>query len=196
MHHFSDACARNQVPLYQALQPWLEQVNRVLEIGSGSGQHALYFTEKLPHLVWQCSDRAMWLEGLNANIAAYFPANTATALELDVNQLWPEQRFDMLYTANSLHIMSWQSVQNLFAQLPTHLQDNGFFCCYGPFKYRGEFTSPSNANFQQWLIERDSASGIRDFEALAELAEQSQLHLVSDFDMPANNQLLVWQYSA
>ena len=193
MLNYSEACARNQQPIYQALADKLSTLDSVLELGSGSGQHALHFTAQLPHLQWQCSDTSEYLEALTHNLAQNNARNFSEPLLLDVNQHWPEQRFDMIYTANSLHIMSWSSVQSLFAQLNQHLSKGGLFCCYGPFKYQGEFTSASNAQFELWLKQRDPRSGVRDFEALQQLAEQHDLQLIEDIKMPANNQLLIWQ---
>jgi len=193
MLNFSDSCQRNQQPILEQLKPWLLQSVEVLEIGSGSGQHALHFSKALATINWQCTDRAMWLDALQTNIQEAALDNVRPAIELDVDGVWPQRQFDMIYTANSLHIMGWDSVQALFNNLAEHLHIGGYFCCYGPFKYNGEFTSPSNANFENWLKDRDPQSGVRDFEALQALAEQQQLNLVTDIPMPANNQLLIWQ---
>ncbi len=197
MHNFSPSCERNQQAIFEALSPWLQRVSSVLEIGSGSGQHAFHFCQQLPSLTWQCTDRGEYLAGLKANIeqqnSLEFSSQFSPAIELDVCGLWPEQSYDMIYTANSLHIMSWQSVQSLMQNLATCLNEGAFFCCYGPFKYAGEFTSPSNANFEMWLKDRNPKSGIRDFEALETQANAQQLQLVRDIKMPANNQLLIWQ---
>jgi hypothetical protein len=197
IHNFSPSCERNQQAIFEALSPWLQQVNSVLEIGSGSGQHAFHFCKQLPSLAWQCTDRGEYLAGLKANIDQHNyrqpSSKFSQAIELDVGGAWPEQHCDMIYTANSLHIMSWQSVQSLILNLSSCLNDGGFFCCYGPFKYAGEFTSPSNANFDIWLKDRNQESGIRNFEALEGLANAQQLQLVRDIKMPANNQLLIWQ---
>ncbi|MFT5706070.1 MAG: SAM-dependent methyltransferase [Oceanospirillaceae bacterium] len=193
MLNFSESCARNQQVIYDQLLPWLEQSQNALEIGSGSGQHALHFCSQLPQLQWQCADRDMWLDALAINIQNAELTNIKTPIELDVNGSWPNAQYDLVYTANSLHIMNWQSVQNLFANLTDCLHSGGYLCCYGPFKYAGEFTSPSNANFELWLKNRDHESGIRDFEAIEILANAQQLRLVTDINMPANNQLLIWK---
>ena len=193
MLNFSESCQRNQQPILEQLTPWLEQSVDVLEIGSGSGQHALHFSSALPALRWQCTDRSMWLAALQSNIQEATLDNDLPAKELDVNKQWPQRQFDMIYTANSLHIMGWDSVELLFSHLAEHLHPSGYFCCYGPFKYNGEFTSHSNANFELWLKSRAPQSGVRDFEALQQLAQQQQLSLVTDIPMPANNQLLIWQ---
>lgn len=193
MFNFSEACARNQQPIYEALADRLSTVSSVLELGSGTGQHALHFSAQAPHLRWQCSDTPAYLEALAHNLAQSAAHDLVAPILLDVNQQWPAQRFEMIYTANSLHIMSWDSVLNLFAQLNSHLSKDGLFCCYGPFKYQGEFTSASNAQFEQWLKGRDPLSGVRDFEALQQLGELHGLSLIDDIKMPANNQLLIWQ---
>ena len=193
MFNYSEACARNQQPIYAALADKLAGIESVLELGSGSGQHALHFSAQLPHLIWQCSDTTAYLEALKRNLSQSDTSSFAEPLLLDVNQQWPAQRFDMIYTANSLHIMSWDSVLNLFAQLKGHLSKDGLFCCYGPFKYQGEFTSASNAQFELCLKGRDPLSGVRDFEALQQLGDKNGLRLIDDIKMPANNQLLIWQ---
>jgi len=193
MYNFSEACARNQQVIYKQLAPFLEKSATVLEIGSGSGQHALHFCHSLPHLKWQCSDQTQWLDGLAKNIASAELSRVKAPITLDVNSAWPNQQYSLVYTANSLHIMSMQSVRALFSHLNSHLTDSGYFCCYGPFKYQGDFTSPSNKQFDAWLKNRDSLSGIRDFETLTELASEQQLKLIKDIKMPANNQLLIWQ---
>jgi len=198
MRNFSPSCERNQDVIFEQLQELLGQVNTVLEIGSGSGQHALFFQQQLikrnnSSVIWQCSDRGEWLADLALNITDMAMDNVLTPIELDVDNNWPSQSFDMIYTANSIHIMSWENVENLFKNLPSTLQAQGYFCCYGPFKYNAEFTSESNQKFEQWLKGRDAKSGIKDFEAIEKLALQHGIQLVSDITMPANNQLLVWQ---
>ena len=194
MRNFSESCLRNQAIIFEQLQPWLQDASHALEIGSGSGQHAQFFCQHLPTLQWQCTDKTEWLAGLQENIAAINLSNISAAIELDVNNEWPDKAYDLIYTANSLHIMSWQSVKNLFSNLSQHLQPQGYFCCYGPMKYQQKFTSDSNANFDLWLKNRDAASGIRDFEALQLLADKQKLKLIKDINMPANNQLLIWQH--
>jgi hypothetical protein len=99
---------------------------------------------------------------------------------------------DGLYTANTLHIISWPLVVKFFEGIAKNLSAQAKVCIYGPFKYQGEFTSESNANFDQWLKERDLNSGIRDIEAILLLANSAGLNLINDHVMPANNQLLVF----
>jgi SAM-dependent methyltransferase len=191
---FSDACERNKVPILEVLRTAFTDCTRVIEIGSGTGQHAVHFARYLPHLHWQPTDRAEHLPGLSARIAAEGPPNLAAPVELDVlAEPWPAVRGDAVFSANTLHIMSWVGVQALFAGLPRILATGGVLAVYGPFKYAGRCTTESNAAFDAMLRERDPQSGIRDFETVNELAEVAGLRLSADHAMPANNQLLVWR---
>ena len=165
----------------------------MLEIGSGTGQHAVHFAAAMPWLAWQCSDRADNLPGIAAWRDEAALANTPPAIELDVDGPWPKNGFDAVFTANSLHIMGWPQVEAFFAGVGKVLQEDGLLIVYGPFNYGGEFTSDSNRAFDQWLKDRDPASGIRDFEAVDALARAIGLALVEDNAMPANNRALVWQ---
>jgi len=191
---FSDACERNKDPILAILGGALADRTRVVEIGAGTGQHAVHFARHLPHLRWQPTDRAEHLPGLAARIAAEGPPNLAVPVELDVMQdPWPPLRGDAVFSANTLHIMSWQAVEALLAGLPTILEAGGVLAIYGPFKYAGRFTTASNAAFDAMLRERDPKSGVREFEAVNALAESAGLKLQADHAMPANNQLLVWR---
>jgi hypothetical protein len=144
--------------------------------------------------VWQPTERREYLDGLAARIAAEGPPNLAAPVELDVlERPWPPVRGDGVFSANTLHIMSWPAVEALFAGLPRVLGAGGVLAIYGPFKYGGQFTTASNAAFDAMLRERDPASGVRDFETVNELAASAGLELQADHAMPANNQLLVWR---
>ena len=190
---FSDACERNKAPILEVLRTAFARCTRVVEIGAGTGQHAVHFARHLPHLSWQPTDRAEYLPDLAARIAAEGPPNLAPPVELDVLQRhWPAARGDAVFSANTLHIMSWPAVEALFAGLPCVLEAGGVLAIYGPFKYGGRFTTESNAAFDAMLRERDPASGLRDFEAVNALAGRVGLKLSADHAMPANNQLLVW----
>ena len=190
----SDACERNTGPILEVLRTAFAGCTRVVEIGSGTGQHAVHFACHLPHLSWQPTDRVDYLAGLAARVAAEGPPNLASPVELDVLQLpWPAVRGDAVFSANTLHIMSWPAVKALFAGLPRMLETGGMLAIYGPFKYGGRFTTESNAAFDAMLRERDPQSGLRDFEAVNALAEGVGLKLSADHAMPANNQLLVWE---
>jgi cyclopropane fatty-acyl-phospholipid synthase-like methyltransferase len=190
---FAPSCERNQGPILDVLQRHLAGTRRVLEVGSGTGQHAVHFAAAMPWLVWQSSDRADYLPGIAAWRDDAALPNTPPALELDVDGPWPDARFDAVFTANSLHIMGWPQVEAFFAGIDKVLEKNGLLIVYGPFNYGGEFTSDSNRAFEQWLKDRDPASGIRDFEAVDALARAIGLALAEDNAMPANNRCLVWQ---
>ncbi len=188
---FSEACERNKQPILNKLRDELAGSSRVLEIGSGTGQHAVHFARHLRHLEWQPTDRADYLHDLAARIAEEGTPNLLSPLELDVLQKqWPSVTADAVYTANTLHIMSWPEIEAFFSGVGRVLAAGGVLVVYGPFRYAGLFTSASNAAFDRSLRERDPASGIRDIEAVNRLAEAQGLVLTTDHAMPANNQLL------
>ncbi|GLS28270.1 DUF938 domain-containing protein [Marinibactrum halimedae] len=213
---FSQACQNNRQPILEILQSYLtvqsyltegatkshyvhESLSRpvrVFEMGSGTGQHAVYFGEHLPEVLWQCADLPVHHEGINAWIDEYTEKgfkNITRPIAFDVNQsVWPQQKFNALFTANTLHIMSWQSVEVFFSRIREILDTNCRVFIYGPFNYNGQFTSESNAQFDLWLKSQNPHSGIRDFEAVADLAKTARLHLLADHEMPANNRLLVF----
>jgi SAM-dependent methyltransferase len=194
---FSEACERNKGPILEVLRRWLgESSGLVVEIGSGTGQHAVHFARHLQQLSWQPTETPENLTGLNARVGVEGPCNLLPPLELDVVQHdWPcdADGADAVFTANTLHIMSWPEVQALFRGVGRVLRDEGLLIVYGPFRYGGQYTSYSNASFDEALRSRDPASGIRDFEAVDALAVQQGLSLVADEAMPANNQTLVWR---
>ena len=190
---FSEASERNKTPILEALRGALARHRRVLEIGSGTGQHAVHFARGLPYLEWQPTDRADCLPGLIARLELEGPANLRAPVELDVLQeLWPSFAADAVYSANTLHIMSWPEVEAFFRGVGRVLGRGGLLAVYGPFCYGGAFTTESNAAFDLSLRRRDPLSGIRDFEAVNALAAAQGLELQTDRAMPANNQLLTW----
>jgi cyclopropane fatty-acyl-phospholipid synthase-like methyltransferase len=195
----SAAAERNQGPILEILSTQLAQTRRVLEIGSGTGQHALHFAAHLPHLEWQPTDMGEYLPALRERLAfegqhAKSSANLRPVIELDVrSKPWPVEPVDGIFSANTLHIMSWSSVQQFFRGVGEVLTAPGVLCIYGPFRYDGRYTSDSNAVFDHYLRKRDPDSGIRDFEALDDLARTQGLRIAADHAMPANNQLLVWK---
>ena len=191
---FSQACENNKDPILSVIKDVFTESVTVWEIGSGTGQHAFYFAKELPHLTWQPTDLAENYHGINAwRDDAQLP-NLNRLLALDVtDHNWPCKKIDALFTANTLHIISWQNVTILFERLQHYLTPSANVCIYGPFNYNGSYTSDSNANFDQWLKNRDPLSGIRDFEAVVTLAVQAGLSLLKDNPMPANNRLLVFQ---
>jgi hypothetical protein len=183
---FSEASERNRAPILAVLKRIFRDRKRVLEIGSGTGQHAAYFAAELPHLVWQASDVAEHLPGIRQWVSNPAP------IELDVDKPWPAVEADAVFSANTCHIMSWPQVQRMFKGIGK-IPSLKTFCLYGPFNYGGSHTSESNARFDAMLRARDPASGIRDFEAINSLAETAGLVLQEDNAMPANNRLLVWR---
>ena len=195
---FSAACERNQEPILVRLEPLLAAAHCALEIGSGTGQHAVYFARRLPWLAWQPTERPAALPDLAARVALEGPPNVRAPLALDVRSaLWPGiADVDAVFSANTLHIMSWPEVEACFAGIGALLPAGATLCVYGPFRYRGEFTSASNAAFDADQRARDPASGVRDFEAIDALARAAGLALESDFAMPAHNQLLAWRRTA
>jgi SAM-dependent methyltransferase len=191
---FSEACERNKDPILEVLRPLLADCSRVVEVGAGTGQHAVHFARQLAHLEWQPTDRREYLPGIVARIAAEGTANLCPPVELDVMQSeWPPLTADAVYSANTLHIMSWTEVEAFYRGVGRILGEGGLLAVYGPFRYAGRFTSDSNAAFDRSLRSRDPASGIRDFESVNELAAAQGLALEADRAMPANNQLLVWR---
>jgi SAM-dependent methyltransferase len=187
MRSFSEACERNREPILAILRRVFADRRRVLEIGSGTGQHAAYFAPALPHLVWQASDVADNLPGIREWIAEPPP------IELDADHPFPEVDADAVFSANTSHIMSWPQVERIFTGVGRMLPDGGVFALYGPFNYGGKATSPSNAAFDASLRRRDPASGLRDSEAVIALAKRQGMALQEDNAMPANNRLLVFR---
>ncbi|MFD0739753.1 DUF938 domain-containing protein [Lysobacter koreensis] len=215
---FSPSCERNREPILAVLRQHFADRQRVLEIGSGTGQHAVYFAAAMPWLQWQCSDRVEYLPGIRAWLDEAQLANTPAPIELDVaTGPWPcvdadgsrdpspalpsplggqgreLQRFDAVFSANTLHIMGWAEVEACFAGLDAVLADDATLVVYGPFNYAGAYTSDSNREFDGWLQARDPRSRIRDFEAVDALARSIGLQLVEDVAMPANNRCPVWR---
>lgn len=187
------ACERNREPILGVLRDHFGDRRTVLEIGSGTGQHAIFFAAHLSHLVWQTSDRAENLPGISAWLDEAGLPNTPPALELDVTGAWPARRYDAVFSANTLHIMPWAVVECLFAGLADVLAARAKVAIYGPFNYGGRFTSASNAAFDLRLKEDAAHQGIRDFEKVNRLAGMAGLELVEDRAMPSNNRCLVWQ---
>ncbi|MDB5842303.1 MAG: hypothetical protein JWQ23_4255 [Herminiimonas sp.] len=191
---FSPACERNREPIFQALRTLLADRRHVLEIGSGTGQHAVFFGAQLPHLIWQASDLPENLPGIVAwQHEAQLP-NVPPALVLDAgSSTWPDGDYDAVFTANTCHIMAWREVESMFEGVGRFLPAGGILCIYGPFNYQGAFTSASNAHFDAALRAQAPHRGIRDFEALDYLALVNGLVLEADLDMPSNNRLLAWK---
>jgi cyclopropane fatty-acyl-phospholipid synthase-like methyltransferase len=191
---FAESCVQNREPIIAVLRDVFADRRRVLEIGSGTGQHAVYFAPELPHLVWQTADVTQHHAGIRAWLEEAALPNVLPPLALDVNQPdWPVERYDAVFSANTLHIMGWPEVEKFFAGVGAVLEVGGVLAVYGPFNYNGAFTSDSNARFDAWLKSRDPASGVRDFEAVDALAHAQGLALQQDVAMPSNNRTLVWR---
>ena len=190
---FSQACENNKHAILSILKSAFADVNEVLEIGTGTGQHAVYFAEHLPHLNWQPSDVSAYLPGINLWLQDAQLANIRPTVALNVlDENWPISSTEAVFTANTLHIMGKQEVVRFFEKLGEVLLPGGKFCCYGPFNYGGQFSSASNARFNQWLYQQHPDSAIRDFEWIETLANTAGLTLIEDHEMPANNRLLEW----
>jgi cyclopropane fatty-acyl-phospholipid synthase-like methyltransferase len=191
---FSAACERNRDPILDVLRSAFADRRRVLEIGSGTGQHAVHFAGALPHLRWQCSDRTENLPGIQLWLEEAALLNTPPPLTLDVlNDVWPEGHFDAAYSANTLHIMGWPAVQAMFNGLGQVLASDARLLVYGPFRRGGEHTSASNAQFDAQLRAQSSWMGVRDLEAVDALAAGIGLQLLEIHPMPANNLCLHWR---
>ncbi|WP_455204896.1 DUF938 domain-containing protein [Kaarinaea lacus] len=193
MKPYSESCDQNKQPILEVLQQELHNIETLLEIGSGTGQHAVFFGEQFPQVIWQTSDRRSYHEGILAWLQDSNLDNVLPPLELDVClDRWPEQSFDAVFSANTAHIMSAVEVKHLFNGVSNVLKPTGKFILYGPFNYHGEYTSDSNAQFDIWLKQRDANSGIKDLDDLQRWATDVGLALIKDYEMPANNRVLVW----
>jgi cyclopropane fatty-acyl-phospholipid synthase-like methyltransferase len=190
---FSQSCEENKEPILHVIGPLFAGARTLLEIGSGTGQHAVYFAAAMPHLRWQASDRRENLAGIRLWREEADLANLLPPLQVDViGDAWPEQIYDGVFSANTAHIMSWDEVQAMFTGVARVLRPGGFFALYGPFNYGGRYTSHSNARFDAWLKAQDPRSSIKDFDALDALAQRLGLLLAADHTMPVNNRTLVW----
>ncbi len=190
---YSQACENNKQVILDSIRREFAAGGVVLEIGSGTAQHVTHFAEALPNIRWQPSDVQENLSAVLAGLADCTLPNISAPLALDVAKAqWPVRQVDGIFTANTLHIVPEGYVDSFFRGVKRTLRPGGKLCVYGPFKYQGEFTTPSNARFDQWLKERNPLSGVRDFEQVNAWARDAGLRLLADHAMPANNQLLVW----
>lgn len=191
---YAESCDQNREPILAVIREVLANSRAVLEIGSGTGQHAIAFANAMPHLIWHTSDRTENHAGIVMWLAEAGLANVSLPLALDVMlDDWPMLAVDAVFTANTAHIMHWPAVEAMFAGVGRLLTAGGDFLIYGPFNYDNRYTSDSNAAFDEWLKARDPLSGIRNFEDLETLAAQAGMVLKKDYAMPANNRILHWQ---
>jgi len=188
---YSESCEQNKQVILSLISPLFLSFSSVLEIGSGTAQHAVYFAEKMPQLLWYTSDCRPYLDGINAWLAETDLINIKPPFELDVSKsIWPELDVDAVFTANSIHIMHQQDVVNFIRGVGRLLKQHGSLVIYGPFNYNGSYTSESNKHFDQWLKQQDPKSCIKHFEKIDLLAKNNGMQLVTDYEMPANNRLL------
>jgi len=193
----SEASERNKGPILEVLQDAFAGCTHVLEIGSGTGQHAVHFALAMPGLVWQPSELPDAMPALRKRVFNEGPSNLRAPVTIDVTAPpWDVRKADGIFTANTLHIMHWPQVEAFFAGLPAVTRPGAVLAVYGPFRYGGQYTSASNESFDAMLRARDPASGIRDFEAVDALARGAGFRLVRDYPMPANNQTLVWRLAS
>jgi SAM-dependent methyltransferase len=190
---YAKSCDRNRDPILEVIKPLLADKQAVLEIGSGTGQHAVYFAGNMPHLVWHASDRAQNHEGISRWLGDAGLPNVLGPIELDVQHDWPALKVDVVYSANTAHIMHWDDVLAFFAGVGHLLQPGGLFLLYGPFSFSGVHVSDSNAEFDLRLKEKDPLMGVRDFDDLDVLAREGALEFMQDYAMPANNRILLWR---
>jgi len=194
MKPYSEACEKNKAPILAVLKEIFIDCNLVLEIASGTGQHAVHFAHALPYLTWQTSEIKQNLAGVQSWLDEAQLPNLKAPLALNVNDAsWSINAVDAVFNANTVHIISWVEVERLFAHIAYVIKPDGYVCLYGSFKYDGQFTSESNARFDNWLKVRDSESGVRDFEMVNHLAMAYGLTLLRDIEMPSNNRILLWQ---
>lgn len=194
MKPFAESCEHNQAQILEVLLVEFADRQKVLEIASGTGQHAVYFGRALPHLSWQTSELVQNHAGIQAWLDEAQLANVLAPVTLDVHSpVWPVTSVDAVFNANTVHIVSWTGVEKMFAGISRVLSTGGIVCIYGAYNYGGQFTSESNARFDAWLKARDADSGVRDFEAVNALAEAQGLRLLKDISMPGNNRTLVWK---
>jgi cyclopropane fatty-acyl-phospholipid synthase-like methyltransferase len=191
---FAESCEQNKAVIYEAIEPYLLDGIEVLEIGSGTGQHAVHFAAMTPGIIWQTSDLAENMAAINAWISDSQLSNLPEPLELDVNSQWMDKTYDMMFSANTFHIMNQDQVEQFLLRCTACLKAGGHLIVYGPFNYQDSYTSPSNERFDGWLKTRDPESGIKHFEWIDTNARQSGLRLVNDIAMPSNNRILIWRH--
>ncbi len=188
---YAESSEQNKQVIFDVIEPYIR--GEVLEVGSGTGQHAVYFAGQLVDVVWQTSERAQNLAGIIGWINASGLSNLPPPLELDVLGDWPDHQYDLIYSANCFHIMGDDAVAATIAAAGPRLKPGGVLAVYGPFNYNGAFTSDSNQRFDEYLKARDPLSGIKDFEWLDQLASAAGMALLKDASMPANNRTIIWQ---
>ncbi len=191
---FSASSEQNKAIIYETIEPYLLDGIEVLEIGSGTGQHAIHFVSMTPGVIWQTSDLAENLTDIKTWIDDSQLPNLPKPLELDVSSQWMDKTYDLIFSANTFHIMNQDQVEKFLLRCTGCLKSQGHLIVYGPFNYQGSYTSPSNEQFDGWLKSRDPQSGIKHFEWINTHASQSGLQLINDISMPSNNRILIWRH--
>ncbi len=190
---FSESCEQNKDVILSVIGSYLQSGVEVLEVGSGTGQHAVHFASHYPEAIWQTSDREENLPGIKSWLDKEQQKNLPEPIELDVCESWPDKKYNMIFSANSLHIMGKPAVEQFFAGCGLQTKPGSHLLVYGPFNYNNEYTSDSNRHFDQWLKARNPQSCIKDFEWVDELAGNAGFILVDDIEMPANNRTIIWR---
>ena len=194
---YAPSCEQNRDVILTVLQPRLKGVRRLLELGSGTGQHAVYFAPALPHITWQTSDLEEHLPGIQLWLADYPVANLPPPIVLDVaTDRWPTAKFDAVFSANTAHMMDATMAGAMLSGVARLLPPNGRFLLYGPFKKEGNFHGPNDRAFDQRLRSHDPAIGLKDIAWLDQFAAAEGLNLVEEIAMPANNFVLFWKKNA
>ena len=185
----SPAAARNRQALLEVLQGVLPRRARILELASGSGEHALHCTRAMPEWTWQPSDiNSDALASINAWRQHEGPDNLRAPLAFDVvGDFWPAGPYDVVVAINLIHIAPWEVAEALLAGAGQCLQERGRLILYGPFMREGRHTAPSNAAFDAQLQSRDPRWGLRNLEAVVTVAQAHDLDLDRVVEMPANN---------
>jgi cyclopropane fatty-acyl-phospholipid synthase-like methyltransferase len=191
---YSESCDQNKYHIQEVLTPYFKDGINVLEIGSGTGQHGLFFASQAANITWQTSDLASNLAGIRSWLSESEQDNLLAPFELDVTADWPQQAYELIFSANTFHIMNHDQVEQCLLHSVENLKPGGHLIVYGPFNYGGSYTSASNERFDGWLKSRDPKSGIKDFKWLEAIAQRVGYILIADIAMPANNRTLIWRY--
>ena len=188
---YAISCDRNSEPILEVLKSKLKGKKHLFEVGAGTAQHAIFMAPHFLETTWTVSDRQENHDGIQLWLRDFPRTNVQGPLRYEIGKdPFPGSDVDMVFTANTIHIVSWETSLKLFEDLSTHLKSGGEFLVYGAFNYNGQFTSPSNEKFNQWLLDRDSQSGIRDFELVKQALAERSFQLLDDIEMPANNRML------
>ena len=195
LRHSSPSTARNREPILTVLQGVLREDAHVLEVASGSGEHAVYFASVMPGVTWQPSDPdADARASIEAWRSSDVTPNVLPVLDIDLAAPdWntPQVTYDAIVAINVIHISPWEATLGLMAGAARLLTPQGRLITYGAYKVDGQHTAPSNESFDQWLKARDPRFGVRDLEAVREAARDQGLRVLQELEMPANNLMLI-----